>query len=282
MKITKRAIEDIIYDLCGSSLNRMHLGDEPAWDKPLIGFADGRDPLFSEIKDSTGDYWTPQDAFKIAFPDIQPENLTVISWVLPQTPATKKDNRKETKFPSKRWAHSWKYGEEFNDKLHDHLVEKLNEAQIPAVAPTHLPAWAEHTNQMHGLTSCWSHRHCAYVAGLGTFGLCEGLITEYGKAMRCGSVVVAVKLEPTVRPYDNMHAYCLHYVKGNCLGCIKRCPVGAITKEGHDKEKCSDFLYGESREFIMKNFCLEAHSCGMCQTAVPCESSIPPACRPPA
>ncbi|MFI4911789.1 MAG: epoxyqueuosine reductase [Sedimentisphaeraceae bacterium JB056] len=277
----RKKIEDVIFDLCGSKLNSMHIGDEPAWDKPLIGFSRGDDLLYSEIKKQIGDfYWTPYEAFKIAMPDIEPENLTVVSWVLPQTKATKKDNRKETHFPAKRWAHSRKYGEQFNDTLHDHLVEKLNEMGISAVAPSHLPQWSMKMSENFGISSNWSHRHAAYIAGLGTFGLCDGLITEYGKAMRCGSIVVDIQLEPTERPYDNPHAYCLYYAKGACQACIKRCPVGAITEEGHDKEICRQYVFETTSKFVKEEFGIEAYGCGFCQTAVPCESSIPPACRP--
>ena len=43
-------------------------------------------------------------------------------------------------------------------------------------------------SEKYGMASCWSERHAAFVSGLGTFGLCDGLITPVGKAMRCGSV----------------------------------------------------------------------------------------------
>ena len=63
--------------------------------------------------------------------------------------------------------------------------------------------------------SLLSERHAAYAAGLGTFGLCDGLITPKGKAMRCGSVVARIQIAATPRPYEDHHAYCLFYAKGN-------------------------------------------------------------------
>ena len=43
-------------------------------------------------------------------------------------------------------------------------------------------------------------RHAAHAAGLGTFGLCDGLITAKGKAMRAGSVVARIAVAQTPRP----------------------------------------------------------------------------------
>ena len=161
--------------------------DEPAWAEPLVGFAAGDDPLFDEMRAQIGDfYWTPQQAFGCSFSDVSSVRLTVISWVLPQTTATKRDNRQQTAMPAERWARSRKFGEECNDALHDHLVDRLRAAGVRAVAPAHLPEWQMQKSDRFGVSSCWSHRHAAYVAGLGTFGLCDGLITPVGKAMRCG------------------------------------------------------------------------------------------------
>ena len=66
--------------------------------------------------------------------------------------------------------------------------------------------------------SNWSERHAAYAAGLGTFGLCDGLITQVGKAVRVGSVVAQVAVPASKRPYGDHQAYCNHD-KG-CRACI--------------------------------------------------------------
>jgi hypothetical protein len=39
------------------------------------------------------------------------------------------------------------------------------------------------------LTSNWSVKHAAYVAGLGTFGLSRNLISKRGAAIRCGEIM---------------------------------------------------------------------------------------------
>ena len=85
------------------------------------------------------------------------------------------------------------------------------------------------------------------------FGLCDGLITAKGKAMRVGSVVAKIAIEPTPRPYADHRAYCLFFANGTCGKCIDRCPVRAITEAGHDKEKCRQHLV-RSSEYVKKNF----------------------------
>jgi len=45
--------------------------------------------------------------------------------------------------------------------------------------------------------STWSERHAAHTFGIGTFGLCDGLITSRGKAMRCGSLVANIQIPST-------------------------------------------------------------------------------------
>jgi len=125
--------------------------------------------------------------------------------------------------------------------------------------------------------STWSERHATYASGLGTFGLCDGLITPLGKAMRVGSVVARIEIPPTPRPYTDHRAYCLFFSKGICGKCIDRCPVGALSEKGHDKVKCRAHLNPTTSEYVKANYGFDGYGCGLCQTAVPCESKIPTA-----
>jgi epoxyqueuosine reductase len=134
--------------------------------------------------------------------------------------------------------------------------------------------WTIVNSNRFSYASSWSERHAAHAAGLGTFGLCDGLITAKGKAMRVGSVVARISIEPTPRPYSDHRAYCLYFDNGTCGKCIDRCPVRAITEAGHDKEKCRQHL-ARSREYVKKTYKFEGYGCGLCQVAVPCEAGIP-------
>ena len=262
-----------------SENNLQNQTGERAFADPLVGFAEGADPLFTDYKAHVGPFhWTPLEIFRITFPQspVEPEELTVISWVLPQTPRTRSDNRKEKRFPSERWARARVFGEKVNERLRDHVVRRLEEKGIAAVAPMRSPHWSREMSPRYSYASKWSERHAAYAAGLGTFGLCDGLITEKGKAMRTGSVVARCRIEPTPRPYTDHHANCLFYARGICGKCIARCPVGAISEKGHDKEKCKAYMRGDRvRGFIRENYGFDGKGCGLCQTRVPCEAVNP-------
>lgn len=253
--------------------------NERAWSDPLVGFSRGDDPLYDDFKVMIGDfYWTPLELFSTTFPEVSvaPHQLTVISWILPQTEPTKVDNRRETTYPAERWVRARIFGEETNEKLRAHVVELLIRAGVAAVAPMRSPHWKRETSKRYGFASTWSERHAAYVSGLGTFGLCDGLITTKGKAVRCGSVIANIKIPPTKRPYENHQEYCIFFTQGICGKCINRCPAGAITEEGHDKTKCSTYIRGEVAEYVRSHYGFqEPRGCGLCQTAVPCESKIP-------
>ena len=166
-------------------------------------------------------------------------------------------------------------GEEFNELLRKHVVEELGSKGIDAVVPTLSPHWKFEMESKFGFSSNWSERHAAFASGLGTFGACDGLITPKGKAHRVGSVVARVKLDPTPRPYTDHQAYCLFYAKNTCMECAKRCPVEAITKDGHDKTKCLGHVWDTCSKYIKEHFDFDGYGCGLCQTKVPCESGIP-------
>jgi len=251
--------------------------NEMAWAEPLVGFSNGADPLYQFYKKDIGEFYLmPLEVFAHAFPKakLTGNRLTVIGWILPQTEATKSEHRKQTRYPTERWARTRIYGEEFNDKLRKYLVATLTKEGHRAVAPALSQLWGTRPSEKYFIVSNWSERHAAYTAGLGTFGLCDGLITKKGKAMRCGSVIAEVDIASSERPYTDHHAYCLFYSKGTCGKCIERCPAGAISKAGHDKRKCGDYL-DMTRGYVKTHFGFNGYGCGLCQTGVPCESGIP-------
>lgn len=271
-------IKSTICAFSGSQEN--NLGDgtgERAWGTPIVGFARGSDPIFHDYKRYVGDrHWTPAEAFNQQFNGkTEGVDLTVISYILPQTESTKRDNGGMSTYPAERWARSRVFGERFNDALRKHLAEELTGAGFPAVAPFLIGAFSTYASDRYQIASTWSERHMAYACGLGTFGICDGLITEVGKAVRFGSVVAKISVEPTLRTYDNHRAYCLHEAEGNCGKCIDRCPAGAISFNGHDKSKCSNYLAKVTRPHVTNTYGFKGYGCGLCQTDVPCESGVP-------
>jgi epoxyqueuosine reductase QueG len=273
--ISNIIVDHVVHSPENSLQNK---SNDKAFEEPLIGFAGGNDPLFDDYKQHVGPFhWTPLEIFALTFPDqtVAAEELTVISWILPQTDVTKADNRAQSKWPAERWARARIYGEQFNETLRKHVVESLQKEGCKAVAPMLAPQWARVESEKFGFASKWSERHAAYAAGLGTFGLCDGLITPLGKAMRTGSVVARIQVPPTAKPYSDHHAYCPHFSDVGCGKCIPRCPVGALSENGHDKNTCYKHTSVASRKYTKKHYGFEGRGCGLCQTNVPCESKIP-------
>jgi epoxyqueuosine reductase len=281
-------IESLVSRFADSPANVNGMpGNERVFGRPLVGFATGDDPIWDELKRQIGDfYWTPAEAFALAFPErpALPGELTVVSWVLPFGAGAKRDNRRETAVPSERWARGKHYGNRFLRGLAAHVIGALAAEDIEAAAPWYLPEWRWEglSSPRFGDASPWSERHAAYAAGLGTFGLCDGLITPVGKAMRCGSIVARLRVPATPRPYGDHNAYCLAFHgPDGCASCIERCPAGALNEHGHDKAACHAHLLKMKAEVIEPRFGFQDEACGLCQTGVPCESGIPPQLRPP-
>jgi epoxyqueuosine reductase QueG len=272
-------IKDVIRDFIATSpLNTMKNTTEGrAWDDVLVGFASGTDQIWQQYKEYVGAFhWTPWEVFNQHCPQESAgaEDLTVISWVLPQRELVRKANRRAKKYPAEEWARIRIYGEEFNAALRRHVAERLEQVGHAAIAPMLVSNWTIVNSSRFSYASSWSERHAAHAAGLGTFGLCDGLITAKGKAMRVGSVVAKLSVEATPRPYSDHRAYCLFFDNGTCGKCIDRCPVRAITEAGHDKEKCRQHL-ARSREYVKKTYKFAGYGCGLCQVGVPCEAGIP-------
>lgn len=279
-----RFIEQQIKEFVRTSpANRLSfMNDYVMWDEPLVGFADGDDPIFSQYKSIIASvHLTPREALAEAYgksPDDLPECLSVISWVLPAVEETRKSNRAETRIPSRLWSHSRWYGEKCNEKLRAFVVELLTGMGYMAVAPFMQPYFKTYTNEK-GMYSNWSERHVAYAAGLGTFSLSDGLITECGIAIRCGTVVASLALPPSHRIAGSPYSNCLFYLGINCRACIDRCPAGAITEKGHDKVKCQQYLRNISDSYASPKDVYDndksVAGCGLCQTKVPCEFRNP-------
>jgi epoxyqueuosine reductase QueG len=273
-------IEGVIRDFIDQSPGNTLQGpyEEKAFENPLVGFSRGDDSLYESYKEVVGPFhWTPLEIFTQTFPGsrVKAGELAVISWILPQTRATKADNRRQSTYPAERWARARIFGEEVNVKLRNRVVDVLQKGGYAAVAPMLAPTWKQKKSDQYVFASTWSERHAAYAAGLGTFGLCDGLITPRGKAMRTGSVVARIKIPPTPRPYINHRAYCLFYSKGICGKCIQRCPVGALSENGHDKVKCLQHLKPATAAYVKAHYHFDGYGCGLCQVGVPCESGIP-------
>ena len=260
------AAEDAIYpELAGLRI----------YDHPLLGFASAEDPLFTETFRQPGvvhpDYRTPTEWL--------PGAQTVLSFFLPFTEEVRRSNRLRTDEPyqpglhqtaSAAWMHARIEGQLFMNAISDYLRDLLREEGFGAVAPT----TSGELKMLTPYISDWSERHAAYAAGLGTFSLTKGLITEKGVAGRFGSVITTAEFVPTPRPYSDPFAYCTM-----CGACRARCPANAIDPArgcalGKDQPTCEAYVSSGKTPPHGPNQRVR-YGCGKCQVGVPCERGIP-------
>lgn len=287
LRNANRVVEQLIKNFINENEQnrRIQLGHGTYWDEPLVGFASGADPLFFEYKTIIGSFHlAPREIVSMALREkgrglllSEVDQISVISWILPASEDTRRSNRAESRFPSKLWAYTKDFGEACNTALKKHVAGFLEDLGYVAVAPTLMPSFRFSRDEKTGWSSPWSERHVAYACGLGTFSLSDGLITPKGVAVRVGSVVTLLKLTPSEKRYRDYRENCLQFRNGKCGKCILRCPAGAITEAGHDKDKCRGYIESEALKSKRLEYGLETPSsaCGLCQTGVPCEFEIP-------
>ena len=197
---------------------------------PLVGFADAEDPRFAQLR-------------AIAEPrhglprDLLPGTRSVVSFFLPFAPEVVRANRHHPRDVAPEWAVAYLETNELIDRIGRDLVAALEERGVRAATEA-----ATHSYDPDLLTTGWSHKSAAVIAGLGSFGLHHMVITDAGCAGRFGSLVVDAELKPTSGPAAPHRERCLHFHDRSCTVCVDRCPVGALTEQGLDKHRCHERL----------------------------------------
>jgi ferredoxin len=282
--VIRQRIEAFIAESPHNALT--HLDGSPFYSSPLVGYADGDDPLFERYRELIGPtHMTPREWIEAALSEGQDaqhaslERISVVAYVLPVAEAVRASNREQREAPSAQWAHTRNCGEGFNERVCSFVVDMLRQSGYLAIGPLISDLFRTYQEAQPGHAarppfSNWSERHAQYAAGLGTFSVNDGLITARGIAHRCGSVITNLPLEPTARPYAGPYDYCLLLAEGRCGVCIDRCPAGAISEEGHDKLLCRRYQ-NENLRSLREALDISISGCGLCQTAVPCEAGIP-------
>lgn len=275
----KQIINDIYDSLKKNNFSTLNRPEAPMWERPLVGVAAGDDPYYDFLKEHIGPFhWSPEEAFQLRYPGpVSKERLRVVSMVFPQTAETKKAQAKEKKCPAREWIVSRGEWEPLMKEFSGKLVKRLDELGTRSVSIDLLSEFGTVRSEKLGMASKWSHRHSAYLAGLGTFGLSEGIITEKGKAVRLTTLILEAPLAVDDRAYSSHHEWCLYFKDGSCGICVKRCPIHAITAEGHDKDACDVYeeVFAERywpEDIERGDYIL---GCGLCQAGIPCQDKRP-------
>ncbi len=281
-----------------SELNRVHknYGGGRIFSKPIIGVASGDDHIFLKFKEVVAPvHFIPLEFWLAEGNESVPaSNLRIISIVFPYVDKIRKESKnpiqlKRIKLPAEIYCVGRNYANAFKKETCRQVIGFLEERGYSAVAG--LASKSFNITTKGRFYSNWSERHAAFAAGLGTFSLHEGFITELGCNVRLGSVITNAPFEITRRKSDEPYANCLYYSNGTCRQCEENCPAGAITELGHDKNQCWAHGQKVARRVIARiGHILKPHhrslngeweeqkppvGCAFCQFNVPCMDRNP-------
>ncbi|MGD0816953.1 MAG: 4Fe-4S dicluster domain-containing protein [Methanomassiliicoccales archaeon] len=211
---------------------------------PLIGFASTdrwEDPPFSN--------WMPPDFFP---QNVMPGTRTVIVIGLPVTLPILETT------PSVLYHELYKTINGLLDQYTYRIALFLENDGHSAVCITR-DGYASLDVLRERPIAAFSHRHAAYLAGLGMFGVNNTLLTKrFGPRVRFASILTNVGMEPDGVMKENL---CVH-----CMRCVEHCPVSAIEAGDYpehiiDKGRCTGHNLSLSRRGISP--------CGVCIKVCP-------------
>lgn len=229
---------------------------ETRWLEPLTGFADAHDPLFSELKGAVSPTHAMPD-------DLLEGSQSVIAYFLPFEKSISQKNKGDY-YTAKEWAIAYVETNLLIIDLNDHLLEFLAKKgkRCTVLPPTH-------NFDKEKLISDWSHRHAAFIAGLGAFGLHNLLITDRGCCGRLGSIITDAVLTPVKRTGQE---HCLYKYNKTCTACVKNCVTGALKVDSFDRHACYSLLLKNAELYNQYGL---ADACGKCICVVPCSFQNP-------
>ncbi|MDR0624280.1 MAG: hypothetical protein LBG10_07595 [Treponema sp.] len=176
---------------------------------------------------------------------------------------------------SRGWAEAYIHTNELIQTISGELAALLRqEGSHAGLIP------ATHNFDEKKLISRWSHRHIAFLAGLGSFGLNNMLITSRGCCGRFGSLVtdwgeagpVTAVEAAAGEPVPRVRERCLHKSRGTCGLCQMKCPAGAYSGGVFNRKVCYDRCLKNAELHREIGY---ADVCGKCLAGLPCSSGDP-------
>jgi epoxyqueuosine reductase len=202
---------------------------------PLVGIVAADDPRFLELRRVV-------EPSHLLPADLLPGARSVVAFFLPFTPWVAEANARHKVQVAREWAVAYVETNALIGHITAHLAEVLVQRGIRAAAEP-----ATHNFDPVTLVSRWSHKSVAVIAGLGSFGLHQMVITDAGCAGRFGSLVLDADLPfGAIAPRER----CLYFHDGSCLECIQRCPAQALDSGAPlDKQRCHEHLHQVARSY---------------------------------
>ena len=190
-----------------------------SWKEPLIAYADASDDNFLNLKKIISP--TPHDFLSNA--------KTVVTYFIPFNDDIVRSNINKI-HSSKEWLIAYI---ETNKLILD--LNTFIKAELEKLGFNSNIILATHNFDTKKLISDWSHRHASVIAGLGTLGINNMLITDKGCCGRVGSFVTDLKIEPSKKKEtDN----CLYKSLNVCRKCVDKCVNDGLKIDSFDRHKC--------------------------------------------
>lgn len=226
------------------------------WAKPIVGFANAEDPIFKTLRRVvSATHLFPQE--------LLPAAKTVIVFFLPFEKGVGRSNI-TGELASQEWAVAYVETNRLITALSKHMKQFLAARKYHAVTTP-----ATHNFDKEKLVSNWSHRHIAYAAGIGNFGLNNMLITERGCCGRIGSFVTDLSVPPDGSMDKET---CLYRYDSSCSQCVDRCVNTALFKDHFDRRNCYEMCLKNKDRFKQIG---KADVCGKCLVGLPCSFTNP-------
>jgi epoxyqueuosine reductase QueG len=250
----REKIRNLIREFVGSYKTRNRT--KTNWEAPLVAFARADDPLFLELRRvASKTHKLPSDLLRDA--------KTVVAYFIPFKKEISMGNAGGESC-SEAWAQAYIETNKLIVDLNNFLSAELKKLNFSSciLPPTH-------NFDEKRLVSDWSHKHVAFIAGLGKFGLHQMLITEKGCCGRLGSLITNADMEPTKRPETE---FCLYKYNKSCRKCVENCIFGALKASSFDRHGCYEICLSNAKTYSRLGL---ADVCGKCICIAPCSFKNP-------
>jgi epoxyqueuosine reductase QueG len=247
----KKIIEVIKSEVVSQNINKL-------WKEPIIEIIPAIDEKLNILKEAVSmEHLMPCDILSDA--------KSIISFFIPFQDNVI-DSNLNGKMASDEWVIAYIKTNELIKIIND-KIEKLMEQHgyktgtIPAT----------HNFDTEKLVSNWSHRHIAYIAGIGTFGINNMIITKNGCCGRLGSIIINYELSE----YKQTHGIkekCLNKINGSCGICRQKCIANAYENLKFDRYKCYKQCLKNAENNKKTGY---ADVCGKCLVGLPCSKREP-------
>lgn len=230
--------------------------EENWWRTPLLTTAtvDERFEILPQI--AANNHWLPKD--------LMPSARTVVVFFIPFKEKLVEENHLG-KFPCPNWGVAYEVTNQLINLVSEHLRVVLGDCGKDVVLTS--------VTDEAGFFARWSHKHIGYLCGLGRFGINAQLITPAGCAGRMGSLITNADIGN--HPLVTKPEMCLYKIGRECLQCVPRCPVGAVSTEGIDYKKCNNRLKFNRAHRISLGLGERSHGCAKCQVNLCCSLTDP-------